>query len=133
MVPLHHPPPASWRRDRLLFRVRLPWPCLRRGSHSHWGTMNAAQFKSRDDHRRERELEEARKAGTIPAERDAEGNEINPHIPQYMAQAPWYLNQDGPGLGHTKNWKGKEKVATASDFIPKGLKAGPAATVFRKG
>ena len=41
--------------------------------------------KSIDDRRRERELEEARKAGTVPAERDADGNEINPHIPQYMS------------------------------------------------
>ncbi|KAL1512211.1 hypothetical protein AB1Y20_005474 [Prymnesium parvum] len=95
--------------------------------------MAAAAFKSRDDHRRERELEEARKAGTIPAELDEDGNEINPHIPQYMAQAPWYLNQDKPGLKHTKNWKGKETVASASDFIPRGIKAGPAATKFRKG
>ena len=37
-------------------------------------TMN--NFKSRDDKRRERELEEARKAGTIPAEVDEDGNEI---------------------------------------------------------
>ena len=95
--------------------------------------MSAAQFKSRDDHRRERELEEARKAGTIPAELDEDGKEINPHIPQYMAQAPWYLNQDGPGLKHTKNWKGKQEVAIATDFKPRGQKAGPAATTFRKG
>ena len=90
-------------------------------------------FKSRDDKRRERELEEARKAGTIPAEVDEDGKEVNPHIPQYMSQAPWYLNAEGPGLQHTKNWKGKAKVAEATDFIPRGQKAGPAATVYRKG
>ncbi|KOO23351.1 pre-mRNA-splicing factor slu7 [Chrysochromulina tobinii] len=89
--------------------------------------------KSIDDRRRERELEEARKAGTVPAERDADGNEINPHIPQYMSQAPWYLNAEGPGLQHQKNLKGKKPVATVSDFIPRGQLAGPAATKFRKG
>ena len=44
------------------------------------------QFKSRDDHRRARELEEARKAGTIPAELDAEGKEINPCVPRPAAR-----------------------------------------------
>ena len=89
--------------------------------------------KSADDRRRERELEEARKAGTVPAEKDAEGNEINPHIPQFMSQAPWYLNAEGPGLQHQKNLKEKKPVAGISDYIPRGLKAGPAATTFRKG
>jgi len=27
---------------------------------------------------------------------DEDGKEINPHIPQYMAAAPWYLNNTGP-------------------------------------
>ena len=90
-------------------------------------------FKSRDDKRRERELEEARKAGTIPAEVDEDGKEVNPHIPQYMSQAPWYLNQEGPGLKHQKNLKTKMPVAGVSDFVPRGQKAGPAATKFRKG
>jgi pre-mRNA-processing factor SLU7 len=93
----------------------------------------SAAVKSSDDRRRARELEEARKAGTIPAERDAEGNEINPHIPQFMAQAPWYLNQDQPGLGHQRNLKEQRPVATVTDFRPRGMKAGPAVTVFRKG
>mmetsp|Transcript_1782 Transcript_1782/g.5053 ORF Transcript_1782/g.5053 Transcript_1782/m.5053 type:complete len:561 (-) Transcript_1782:668-2350(-) len=89
--------------------------------------------KTADDRRREKELEEARKAGTVPAERDAEGNEINPHIPQFMSQAPWYLNAEGPGLQHQRNLKEKQKVAGVSDFIPRGQTAGPAATKFRKG
>jgi hypothetical protein len=48
-----------------------------------------------------------RKSGAIEPEKDAEGNEINPHIPQYMASAPWYLNAQGPGLKHQKNYKDK--------------------------
>ena len=79
---------------------------------------------SADDKRRARELEEARKAGTVPAERDAEGNEVNPHIPQFMSQAPWYLNAEGPGLQHQRNLKEKKIVASVSDFIPRGQKLG---------
>ena len=53
-------------------------------------------FKGRDEYRKAQELEEARKAGLAPAALDEEGKEINPHIPQYMAAAPWYLNNDQP-------------------------------------
>ena len=58
--------------------------------------VRAASFKSREDHRKQIELEEARKAGLAPAEVDEDGKEINPHIPQYMSSAPWYLNADKP-------------------------------------
>ena len=93
----------------------------------------AAAMQSADDRRRARELEEARKAGQVPAEQDAEGNEINPHIPQFMSQAPWYLNAEGPGLQHQRNLKEKKLVASVGDFVPRGQKDGPAATTFRKG
>jgi hypothetical protein len=61
-----------------------------------------------------RELEEARKAGTAPAERDEDGKEINPHIPQYMSEAPWYLNVTHPGLKHLKN--NKKQVAYSDQW-----------------
>ena len=47
-----------------------------------------------------------RKSGALEPEKDAEGNEINPHIPQYMSEAPWYLNT-GVGLKHTKDYRDK--------------------------
>ncbi|CAL9757523.1 unnamed protein product [Musa acuminata subsp. burmannicoides] len=65
----------------------------------------SASFKSREDHRKQLELEEARKAGLAPAEVDEDGKEINPHIPQYMSSAPWYLNAERPSLKHQRKWK----------------------------
>ena len=87
-------------------------------------------FKNHEDYRRQKELEEARKAGIAPAEVDEEGKEINPHIPQYMSSAPWYLNDTRPSLKHQKNWKvgkGSEK-----DYYDRGVKVFQA-TKFRKG
>ncbi|KAG6724292.1 hypothetical protein I3842_03G253500 [Carya illinoinensis] len=65
----------------------------------------AVAFKSREDHRKQIELEEAGKAGLAPAEVDEDGKEINPHIPQYMSSAPWYLNAERPSLKHQRKWK----------------------------
>ncbi|PON31216.1 Pre-mRNA splicing Prp18-interacting factor [Parasponia andersonii] len=62
-------------------------------------------FKSREDNRKQLELEEARKAGLAPAEVDEDGKEINPHIPQYMSSAPWYINAERPSLKHQRKWK----------------------------
>ncbi|KAG0461958.1 hypothetical protein HPP92_020434 [Vanilla planifolia] len=66
---------------------------------------SSVSFKSREDHRKQLELEEARKAGLAPAEVDEDGKEINPHIPQYMSSAPWYLNAERPSLKHQRKWK----------------------------
>jgi len=64
-------------------------------------------IKSRLDHKREKDLDEARKAGIAPAATDSDGKDINPHIPQYMTKGLWYLNQEGvtTTLLHQKNWK----------------------------
>lgn len=58
--------------------------------------------KSRDDYRKAKELEEARKLAQVPAAVDEDGNEINPHIPQYISDMPWYLDPKGPSLKHQR-------------------------------
>lgn len=89
---------------------------------------------SREEMRRKRELDEARKAGELPPEQDAAGNLINPHIPEFMAKAPWYLNQQGPGLAHQK--KAAPAAGTVSEgintYVRRGEFAGQA-TTYRKG
>ena len=66
--------------------------------------------KSREEVKKQKEIDEGRKAGTIPAAVDEDGRSINPHIPQYIAQAPWYLNQEVPGLKHQRAKQNKPEV-----------------------
>ncbi len=60
---------------------------------------------SRDEYKKQKELEEARKAGTAAPDLDEDGNMINPHIPKYLSDAPWYLHQSHAGLKHQKKQK----------------------------
>ncbi|KZS98708.1 hypothetical protein SISNIDRAFT_404653, partial [Sistotremastrum niveocremeum HHB9708] len=87
---------------------------------------------SREEFRRQKDLDAARKAGTAPAELDKEGKSINPHIPQYISKAPWYLDQGGPSLAHQRR-PDSEPVSTLDNWYDRGARAGPAATKYRKG
>jgi len=91
------------------------------------------KFKTREDWKKQKELEEARKAGTAPAERDEEGREINPHIPQYISQAPWYYGANQATLKHQRTLKKQETFAAPSEWYQRGASAGPAARTYRKG
>ena len=88
---------------------------------------------SREERIQERIDLEAQKAGTKAPDLDEDGNAINPHIPQYMVKAPWYL-------GYTeKTLKHHQKRPTTTDsgldnwYQHRGKTAGPAATKYRKG
>ncbi|KAK2956619.1 putative Pre-mRNA-splicing factor SLU7-A [Blattamonas nauphoetae] len=64
-----------------------------------------------------------------------EGEEINPHIPQFLAQAPWYLHEKSTNLNHQRL---KQDVVDASlsqkKWYPRGQQAeGARALTFRKG
>ena len=59
-------------------------------------------IKSREEKRKERDLAEARKAGNAPVQLDEQNREINPHIPEFISSAPWYLATHHPTLSHQK-------------------------------
>ncbi|XP_013420500.1 pre-mRNA-splicing factor SLU7 [Lingula anatina] len=115
------------------FQLNIPPSVVSKLAKSEDGD-NEPQKKGREDYKKMKELEEARKAGTVPAMQDEEGKDINPHIPQYIMQAPWYFGSTVPTLRHQRPQAEKERKFAAMDqWYKKGVKEGPVATKFRKG
>ncbi|KAF8796908.1 pre-mRNA-splicing factor SLU7-like [Argiope bruennichi] len=89
--------------------------------------------RSREDWRKAKELEEARKAGNAPAAVDEDGKDINPHLPQYISSAPWYFGAKTATLKHQRPQPDKQKdFAQISDDYVRGLK-GSVCVRFRPG
>ena len=89
---------------------------------------------SREEYRRQKDLDAARKAGTAAPELDEDGRIINPHVPEFMSKKPFYLDDGKKSLSHQKKpVKPGEIKASINDWYERGKTAGPAATSYRKG
>lgn len=83
----------------------------------------ADSFVGRDEARKEAQLREARAAGqAAPEVDDATGKMINPHNPEFITKAPWYLNQGKPSLKHHQAWNMKDISTALQPIKSKGLK-----------
>ena len=52
---------------------------------------------TREERIKAKEREEDQKAGSLKPDLDVEGKEINPHVPKFIADAPWYVADDTGG------------------------------------
>ncbi|KAJ1823084.1 mRNA splicing protein [Coemansia sp. RSA 2599] len=87
---------------------------------------------SREDYKKQKDLEAARKAGTAPPEVDEEGKPINPHIPQFMAKAPWYMDTGKLGLQHQRK-QTPETSSASTAWYARGKRVGEASKKYKKG
>ncbi|KAJ2720766.1 mRNA splicing protein [Coemansia sp. Benny D115] len=84
---------------------------------------------SREDYKKQKDLENARKSGLAPAALDEEGNPINPHIPEFMSKAPWYMDTGKMGLQHQR----KKQEDKSSDWYQRGVRVGKGSKKFKAG
>lgn len=88
---------------------------------------------SRAEAKDKKELEEARKDGTAMPEKDEKGEMINPHIPNYIASVPWYIDPEKkPSLFHQHKLKAEAKH-TIGDWYHRGVPDNKTVGRFRKG
>ncbi|CCJ30853.1 unnamed protein product [Pneumocystis jirovecii] len=89
----------------------------------------------REERWRQKQLEEGKKLGATEPELDADGKQVNPHIPQFISKAPWYIDE-AEGKASLRHQRLRQDESTETDYNTtyiRGQRAGPAATKFRKG
>ena len=97
---------------------------------------NTTASSGRAQWKQEQQLLEAQRAGDAAPDTDEDGNAINPHIPQFMSDAPWYTDYGHKTLKHQRkieSQQSKELTSGMDQVFTRGQVRGPAATKFRKG
>jgi pre-mRNA-processing factor SLU7 len=91
------------------------------------------------ERRAKRDLDAARVRGDLPPEQNpVTGEMINPHIPEFMAKAPWYAKageDKGAGLSHQRldgSAVGDQSISALAPLYQRGA-LGARATGFRAG
>lgn len=97
---------------------------LKKGSDGQLDEDDEPQAKRsrQENYKKAKELEEARKAGNAPAAVDEEGKDINPHIPQYISNVPFFYNTNQPTLRHQRSLRTGEKHVPLDLNIQRGIK-----------
>lgn len=91
---------------------------------------------NREKFMQERELSEARKKGTAAPAVDEEGKVLNPHMPHFIANVPWYYGSDQPTLKHHRRKVGETDQPLTEEQDESGTavqKVGIATARFRRG
>eukprot|EP01061_Rhynchopus_euleeides_P042472 TRINITY_DN7409_c0_g3_i1.p1 TRINITY_DN7409_c0_g3~~TRINITY_DN7409_c0_g3_i1.p1 ORF type:complete len:652 (+),score=312.38 TRINITY_DN7409_c0_g3_i1:80-2035(+) len=97
-------------------------------------TSRTTSSTSREQWKKEQQLLEAQRAGEAPPTMDEDGNAINPHIPEYMVNTPWYIDSGGSKtLKHQRRVADKDKKDGIDQWYSRGEFQSAAATKFRKG
>ena len=58
---------------------------------------------------------------------------INPHMPKYITNAPWYLNNEKPTLTHQRAKDGAFKTPLDHWYTNRGIKKAKKVQKYRKG
>lgn len=92
----------------IIFRFPFPFSKLLNQPRTYRmdsvGQSDKPVTSAREEFKRQKQLEKARREGKLPPELDEHGQEISPYIPHYIAKAPWYASSgDNPSLRHQKS------------------------------
>jgi len=73
---------------------------------------------TREERIKAKEREQGQKEGKIAPDLDAQGKEINPHVPGFIADAPWYMSNDTGAKSSLSHQKYVSPTSCDSELIP---------------
>jgi pre-mRNA-processing factor SLU7 len=84
--------------------------------------MDSQNVSVREEMRQKRQEDEARKAGKLAPLQDERGHEINPYMPQFLSNVPFYINSDQkPSLSHQRSSSGFLSSIPIQEYYQRGV------------